>query len=52
MELLAFARGPALTLALAIFALGIAWRLFGIFRRPARRDLSEPRSTATAARLP
>lgn len=49
MELLAFARGPALTLALAIFALGIAWRLFGIFRRPARRDLSEPRSTATVA---
>ncbi|MGZ5034051.1 MAG: hypothetical protein ACXWAC_12705 [Usitatibacter sp.] len=47
MDLLEFARGPALTFGLALFGLGIAWRLFGIFRRPARLDLSEPRSTAT-----
>ncbi len=49
MEFLAFARGPALAIAIAVFGLGIAWRLFGIFRRPAPRLLSEPRSTATGA---
>ncbi len=32
-----------------IVGLGVAWRLVGIFLRPARRVLSEPRSTATAA---
>jgi nitrate reductase gamma subunit len=49
MDLLAFARGPALVIAFSIFALGIAWRIFGIFRRPAPRVLSEPRSTAVWA---
>jgi nitrate reductase gamma subunit len=49
MDLLAFARGPALTFALAVFALGSLWRILGILRRPARRELSEPRSTATGA---
>ncbi len=49
MALLELARGPALTFALAIFFGGIAWRLYAIFRRPAARDLSEPRSTALAA---
>jgi nitrate reductase gamma subunit len=49
MDLLAFARGPALVVALAVFALGILWRLFGIFRRPARRDLAEPRAATPAA---
>jgi nitrate reductase gamma subunit len=49
MELLEFARGPGLFAALAIFTLGLLWRFHGILRRPARRALSEPRSTATAA---
>lgn len=49
MGLLEFARGPGLAAALAIFVAGIGWRLFSILRRPARRELSEPRSTATAA---
>ena len=49
MELLQFARGPALTFALAVFALGSLWRLLGILRRPVRRDLSEPRGTAAIA---
>lgn len=49
MELLDFARGPALAASLAILASGIAWRLFGIARIPRRPDFSEPRSTATAA---
>jgi len=46
MELLDFARGPALAVALAILFGGIAWRLFGIFRLPEKPDYSEPRSTA------
>jgi nitrate reductase gamma subunit len=46
MELLDFARGPALTISLAILSGGIAWRLFGIFRLPKKPDYSEPRSTA------
>lgn len=49
MTLLEFARGPALTFSTAVFLLGAAWRLYGIFRRPARVDLSEPRRTDTVA---
>ena len=49
MELLEFARGPGLAFSVAVFVLGLAWRLYGIFRRPARAELSEPRSTDTAA---
>jgi hypothetical protein len=49
MELLDFARGPGLWGSLAIFALGSAWRLWGIFRRPVRPDYSEARSTAVVA---
>lgn len=47
--LLDFARGPALTVSLAILFAGIAWRLIGIFRLPKKPDLSEPRSTALAS---
>jgi hypothetical protein len=47
--LLEFARGPALWASLAVFFAGIAWRLWGIFRRPVKPDWSEARSTATAA---
>jgi hypothetical protein len=46
MELLEFARGPGLAISIAICVLGGAWRLYGIFRRPAKPDYSEPRSTA------
>lgn len=49
MNLLDFARGPGLTIALIIFALGIAWRLYGIFRLGKKPDFSTPRSTATTA---
>lgn len=45
MSLLELARGPGLAIALCIFAFGSAWRLYGIFRRPAPRDLSEPRGS-------
>ena len=43
MELLEFARGPGLAISTAVFVAGLAWRLFRIFRRPVRRDLSLPR---------
>lgn len=48
MDLLEFARGPALTLSLAVFFLGVAWRLYGILRRPRKPDFSAPRSTRLA----
>jgi nitrate reductase gamma subunit len=48
-ELLDFARGPALWTSVAICVLGVAWRLWGIFRRPVKPDWSEPRSAATTA---
>lgn len=43
MDLLSFARGPALQWSMTILAFGIAWRLTGILLKPQRRDLSEPR---------
>ena len=43
MALLDFARGPGLAFATAVFALGLAWRIAGIFRRPARAEHSAPR---------
>lgn len=49
MNLLEFARGPALAVSLAVFVLGLAWRLYGIFRRPVRPDHSVPRRRDLAA---
>lgn len=46
MDLLDFARGPALTVATVIFVLGVVWRLIGILLLRWRRDLSEPRNKA------
>ena len=46
MGFLEFARGPALAVSLLVFVLGLAWRLFCIFKRPVKADYSEPRSTA------
>lgn len=46
--LLDFARGPGLAFAVAVCVLGIAWRLLHLVRLPARHDLSEPRTSATA----
>jgi nitrate reductase gamma subunit len=46
MELLAFARGPALAFALAIFVAGVLWRLVGVLALPPWRDLSPPREGA------
>jgi nitrate reductase gamma subunit len=46
MDLLDFARGPALAFALAVFVLATSWRLIGIFRLPRMPDLSTPREGA------
>ncbi len=48
MDLLEFARGPALTAALVIFVLGTLWRLIGVLRRPRLPDLSPPRAGASS----
>ncbi len=46
MDLLAFARGPALVASLAVFAAGVGWRAYRILRRPLQPDFSEPRRSA------
>jgi len=46
MDLLDFARGPALAGAVAVFLVGTAWRLAGILRLPRMPDLSPPREGA------
>ncbi len=51
MSLLAFARGPALQIALAVFAAGVAWRLLSLLLLPWARDRSLARATAPPAAL-
>lgn len=51
MELLDFARGPALAVALAIFVVGSLWRLVGVLLLPRMRDLSPARDGAPPALL-
>lgn len=46
MDLLDFARGPVLVLAVLVFVLGVAWRLAGVLRRPRLPDLSLAREGA------
>jgi nitrate reductase gamma subunit len=48
-SLLEFARGPALAFSVVVFALGLAWRLYRIWRRPVPDDFSEPRRRDLAA---
>jgi nitrate reductase gamma subunit len=45
MDLLGFARGPALKVALVIFILGVVWRIVGFALLRIRRDLSRPRTS-------
>jgi len=49
MELLQFARGPALWISLLVLFAGSIWRVAAIYRLGARLDLSEPRSTRLLA---
>lgn len=46
MDLLDFARGPALAVSTAVFVLGTAWRLAGVLRLPARPERAMPRAGA------
>ena len=46
MELLEFARGPALTASLAVFVLGVLWRMTAILLLPWTKDYSKPREGA------
>jgi nitrate reductase gamma subunit len=48
-ELLQFARGPALWTSVAVLLAGSLWRIVGIVRLGAKPDLSEPRSTRLLA---
>lgn len=48
-SLLEFARGPALAFSIVVFALGLGWRLYRIWRRPVPTDHSEPRRHDLAA---
>jgi nitrate reductase gamma subunit len=45
MDLLGFARGPALKVALVIFVLGVVWRIVGFALLRIRRDLARPRAS-------
>lgn len=49
MDLLYFARGPALKFALAVFCLGVLWRLVGIALLRHRSSMAAPRKDASAA---
>lgn len=46
MDLLDFARGPALVFAIAVFVIGTLWRLVGVLRLPRSPDLSPARDGA------
>ncbi len=48
MELLEFARGPALAFACAVFVLGTLWRVSAVLRLPRRPDLSPAREGAAS----
>jgi nitrate reductase gamma subunit len=45
MNLLDFARGPALKVGLAVFCLGVTWRIVGVSMLRIRRDMNRPRAS-------
>lgn len=45
MDLLGFARGPALKVALAVFCLGVTWRIVGFVLLRIRREFNQPRAS-------
>ncbi len=51
MDLLDFARGPALVFAIVVFVGGTLWRLFGVLRLPRLPDLSPARAGAPSNRV-
>lgn len=51
MDLLQFARGPALQWSLAILVFGALWRLVGLYLLKRKVDFSEPRNPSSLAGL-
>lgn len=51
MDLLDFARGPALTWAMVIFVFGVVWRLTSLFFLPRKKDLTPAREGTEPAIL-
>lgn len=49
MQFLTWVRGPGLDIAVAIFLLGVIWRLIEIYSLGRKKDLSAPRSVAGAS---
>ncbi|HTY02735.1 MAG TPA: hypothetical protein VMC81_03290 [Rhodocyclaceae bacterium] len=49
LQLLTWARGPGLDTALAVFVLGVLWRLFEIYSLGRKQDLSAPRHAPGAS---
>jgi nitrate reductase gamma subunit len=45
MDVVSFARGPALKVALVVFCLGVLWRIVAVALLRLRRDLNEPRAS-------
>src|ERR1017187_1673659 len=45
MDLLSFTRGPALAVALAVFCVGVVWRIVAFALLRIRRDFNEPRNS-------
>src|SRR5476651_1702632 len=45
MNILDFARGPALKVSLAVFCLGVTWRIVGFALLRIRRDMNLPRAS-------
>jgi len=51
LQFLAWVRGPGLDLAVGLFLLGMAWRLFEIYSLGRKQDLAAPRHAAGASGL-
>ena len=51
LQFLTWVRGPGLDIAVAIFVLGVLWRLVEIYSLGRKPDLSPPRHTAGASGL-
>lgn len=45
MDLVSFARGPGLAVALVVFCVGVVWRIVGFALLRIRRDFNEPRNS-------
>lgn len=51
MDLVNFARGPALKVALVVFCLGVVWRIVGFVLLRSRHNFNEPRNSLARAIL-